>query len=84
LYNYSNEPKRWNSKCPKCNSIIRWHLNSGESGAAASAYCSNSITASGVYPSLIAIDICDWRGKVLRQRDGGVRFCNNDDTYLKE
>jgi len=84
LYKLGDDPKKWNNKCPKCNSTIRWHLNSGKDGASASAYCSNSLTASGIYPSLKAINVCSWKGKVVRQRDGGVRFRNNDGTYLGE
>jgi len=84
LYRLIDEAKQWNNKCPKCNSRIRWSLTSGRAGASASAYCSNNIIASRIHISPRRMKICSWNGKAVRQKDGGIRFINDNGAYLAE
>tara|TARA_Y100000034_G_scaffold90657_1_gene109250 strand:- start:1979 stop:2251 length:273 start_codon:yes stop_codon:yes gene_type:complete len=80
-----SEPKEWNNICPKCNSIIKWSLQSSKPGAKTNVYCSNSLFASRVgIEALRDIKNCFWTGYVVRQKDGGVRFQNEKKEWLKE
>jgi len=84
-YDHDKESKKWNDKCPKCGSLVRWsHWSSGV-GTKSSAHCSNGLTASRLsIASLQDLDVCLWKGYVIRQKDGGVRFKSADGKWLIE
>jgi hypothetical protein len=85
IYNHDEEPKKWNNKCPKCGSSIRWNHWSSEDGSKSNAHCSNGLTASRVsVASLQELNICFWKGYVIRQKDGGVRFKDANGEWLRE
>ena len=83
IFNYDNQPKEWNNKCPKCNADIRWSLRSAKVGTKAVAYCANSLISSREsINQLREIRVCFWKGFVVRQKDGGVRFKSHDNSWI--
>jgi hypothetical protein len=85
LYSFSDNPKQWNNNCPKCGSAIKWTLHSSQEGARSVAYCANSLSASRTdIVKLRELMACSWKGYVIRQKDGGVRFLNENSKWLKE
>jgi len=82
-FQFGSVPKEWNNKCPDCGSPIKWGLRSGEHGAKASVFCSNSLLASReIVAPLKSAKHCSWAGYVVRQRDGGVRFRDQNGRWL--
>ncbi len=79
-----DEPRKWNNKCPICKSDIHWYMTNSRAGAKGSVYCANNIQASTLDASFIGKRICSWEGFVVRQKDGGIRFCEKDGTWLRE
>ena len=78
-----DEPKVWNNKCPLCGAKIRWRLTSSEPDAESTAYCANGTYASRIsIKNLKSIKFCFWAGKVVRQKDGGIRFKNLDGAWI--
>ena len=85
IFNYDDEPKSWNNKCPDCGSIIKWSLISPKSGAESVVHCSNNLAASRIgIQELKDLKACFWKGYVVRQKDGGIRFKNKNNEWLKE
>lgn len=83
-FNYDNQPKEWSNKCPKCRSDIRWSLSSSRTGATSVAYCANNLFSSRESMSRLKdIKVCFWKGSVVRQKDGGIRFKNSDSSWIK-
>jgi hypothetical protein len=80
----TTEPKIWASRCPVCGSRIKWSLNNSKAGSKSRAYCSKSIYASTTTFKLSDLNICNWSGTVVRQKDGGVRFKNFNGKWLRE
>ena len=84
-YPLINEPKKWNSECPDCGSVIRWSLTSGKKSSKGVAHCSNNMVASRIdCGNLRDVNFCFWEGHVVRQNDGGVRFKNKDGNWIRE
>jgi len=84
-FNYEDEPKSWNNKCPDCGSIIKWNLESSKSGAESMVHCSNNLMASRIdIKSLRNLKACFWKGYAVRQKDGSIRFKNKNREWLKE
>ena len=85
IFNYDDEPKSWNNKCPDCGSIIKWSLISSKFGAQSVVHCSNSLAASRVdIQELKDLKACFWKGYAVRQKDGGIRFKSKNNEWLKE
>jgi len=82
-FNYDNQPKEWNNKCPKCLSNIRWRLRTSRAGATSFASCSNNLLASREdIKSLRGMKVCFWKGIAVRQKDGGIRFKDSNNNWI--
>ena len=80
---FIDEPKQWNNKCPQCRSNIRWSLSNSKPGAEAGAYCSKGVYASRLdIRDFRKIRFCTWEGRVVRQKDGGIRFKDKDGNWI--
>jgi hypothetical protein len=70
--------RKWSNKCPKCGSHISYRLSNGEYGATSVARCGNNIASTRDFPKdkseRSKMKHCEWKGKAVRMRDGGVRF----------
>ena len=85
IYSFSDEPKQWNNKCPECDSVIKWNHVSSKSGTKSIVHCSNNLIASRIHiKSLRDIKSCFWKGYVVRQKDGGIRFSNKNGEWIKQ
>ena len=77
------DKKSWPGKCPRCRSNIVWSLASSSAGASAHARCSKSIFNSVITNNLRKIEVCDWIGTAVRQKDGSVRIKDSDGTWIR-
>tara|TARA_R110002074_G_scaffold174517_1_gene337502 strand:+ start:576 stop:860 length:285 start_codon:yes stop_codon:yes gene_type:complete len=70
--------RKWSNKCPKCGSHISYRLSNGEYGATSAAICGKNIASTRDFPKdkseRSKMKHCEWKGKAVRMRDGGVRF----------
>ena len=81
---HQDEPRKFNSNCPLCNSQIKWQLASGTLGSVGTAICTKSVKASQIITNLHECPGCEWEGFAVRQKNGGIRFKNKNGTWLRE
>ena len=82
--NVDSKIVEWVNKCPLCYSQIVWSMPNGSKGSTCYARCSKSLFASVNVKSISEIKICEWEGSGVRQADGGVRFKNENGSWLRE
>jgi hypothetical protein len=84
FFNFDKKAKKWNNRCPECGSRIKWSLGLSRHGTESTVHCSNSLVASRLdMQSLEDLKVCFWKGYVVRQKDGGVRFRDKNKQWIK-
>ena len=66
-------------RCPSCGGSLRWSMVNGRVGASTDVICANNVAATRVSwnPKVFKM-FCHWEGKVVRQKDGSVKYYYKD------
>lgn len=68
--------------CPRCRANIHWSLRNGTPGAQGYASCGNGPSATRILFDPTNMIICNWKGIVVRNKNGAVDIFNEDGTMV--